>query len=130
MYNRKIDMGECKNADTIYNGDIYIAKLPVKTAEHIQDGIRPVIIVSNDKANKYSPVITVIPMTGNLDKKPLPTHVNVNHCGLSRNSIALVEQITSINKSCLISKIGDIRRNKRVRSDIKRAMLVQLDMDS
>ena len=124
MYNKKIELGECKN------GDIYIAKLPIKTAEHIQDGIRPVIIVSNDKANKYSPVITVIPMTGNLEKKSLPTHVVVDHCGLAKNSIALAEQITSINKSCLIGKVGDIRRNTQVQRDIKRAMLVQLDMDS
>ena len=80
-------------------GDIYTAELDADIDGSLQSGIRPVLIISNNKANEFSPVITIIPITSRLGKKKLPTHVYMTQCGLSRPSIALAEQITSINIS-------------------------------
>lgn len=106
-------------------GDIYMANLGEDEGS-LQAGLRPVIIVSNDLANEHSPVITVIPMTTK-KKKRLPTHVYIQDCGLPRPSLALAEQITSINKSKMITKMGSIQQTvyeKQVTSAIK----VQLSM--
>ena len=83
-------------------GDIYTAALGKRTKSSIQTGFRPVLIVSNNRANRFSPVVTIIPITGSRNKKKLPTHVHLTDCGLNRPSIALAEQITSIDKSRLI----------------------------
>ncbi len=88
----------------------------------IQGGERPVLIVSNNKANEHSPVITIIPISSKMTKRNLPTHVKVEKCGLTKPSIILAEQITSINKTRLLSKIGSICQTeyeKRVKSAIE-----------
>lgn len=106
-------------------GDIYMANLGEDEGS-LQAGLRPVIIVSNNAANEHSPVITVIPMTTK-KKKRLPTHVYIQDCGLPKPSLALAEQITSINKSKMIEKMGSIQQTvyeKQVTSAIK----VQLSM--
>lgn len=108
-------------------GDIYMATLNTDSEGSLQSGVRPVLIVSNDKANEFSPVITIIPMTSKLGKKRLPTHVYMNRCGLERPSIALVEQITSINKSSLTKKLGSIKQTM-YEEQIKNAIEIQLAM--
>lgn len=85
------------------------------------------LIVSNDKANEFSPVITIIPITSKLGKKKLPTHVYMKSCGLTKPSIALAEQITSINKSRLTKKVGSIKQTI-YEKQIKNAIEVQLSM--
>ncbi|MCM1259314.1 MAG: type II toxin-antitoxin system PemK/MazF family toxin [Roseburia sp.] len=106
-------------------GDIYMADLGEDEGS-LQAGMRPVIIVSNDAANKYSPVITIIPMTTKRKKK-LPTHVYIQDCGLPMPSLALAEQITSINKSHFIRKMGSIQQTV-YEEQVTAAIKVQLSM--
>lgn len=108
-------------------GDIYTAELDADIEGSLQSGIRPVLIISNNKANEFSPVVTIIPITSRLGKKKLPTHVYMTQCGLSRPSIALAEQITSINKSKLIKKVGSIKKTI-YEQQIKNAIGVQLNL--
>jgi mRNA interferase MazF len=93
----------------IKRGDIFLAKLPKNDCEksQIQHGVRPVIVLSNDKANKFSPVIHITPLTSKMTKNNIPTHVTLKEdCGIERESIALVEQSQLIDKSNLIHHIG------------------------
>ena len=108
-------------------GDIYMASLKQDDDGSLQSGIRPVLIVSNDKANEYSPVITIIPITSKLGKKALPTHVYMTSCGLTKPSIALAEQITSINKDRLTRRVGSIKKTI-YEKQIKNALEIQLSM--
>lgn len=57
-------------------GEIYFAKLPVQIDSRIQQGYRPVLVVSNDKNNYYSTVLSVVPLTSSKSKHQLPTHVD------------------------------------------------------
>ncbi len=61
----------------IRRGDLYYAELdPIVGSE--QAGTRPVLVVSNDVGNQYSPVIVIVPITSRrIGKKQLPTHVEV-----------------------------------------------------
>lgn len=109
------------------NGDIYMAQLDEDIGGSLQSGFRPVLVVSNDKANYFSPVINIVPITSKLGKKKLPTHVLLKECELLRQSIILVEQITSVNKSRLIRYMGSIKRTP-YEEKVKRAIGVQLNL--
>lgn len=86
-------------------GDIFYAIL-TPTIGSEQDGIRPVLIVQNNKGNRYSPTTIVIPITSSLSKKELPTHISLDNTkGLEKKSMALIEQIRTLDKSRLLTKI-------------------------
>ena len=106
-------------------GDIFWAELGRDADGSLQAGGRPVLVISNDKANEYSPIITIIPITSKMGKTKLPTHVLIKECGLSKPSIALAEQITSINKDRLDRKIGSIQHTVYV-GLVKKAIGIQL----
>ena len=91
----------------ITRGDLYYANLdPVVGSE--QGGLRPVLIVQSNKGNKTSPTLTVLPITSQ-NKPALPTHVSLfGACGLSDGSIALAEQLRTIDKSRLGRYIGSV----------------------
>ena len=62
---------------TIKRGDIYYATLnPVVGSE--QGGTRPVLIISNNTGNRYSPTVIIAPITSRVHTKAkLPTHIAV-----------------------------------------------------
>ena len=93
----------------IKRGDIFIADLnPVQGSE--QGGIRPVLIVQNDRGNRFSPTVICVAMTSQLSKNDLPTHVWVSakDSGLKSDSLVLCEQIRTIEKRRLKSHAGYI----------------------
>ena len=93
----------------IRRGDLYYAELdPIVGSE--QAGTRPVLVVSNDVGNQYSPVIVIVPITSRrIGKKQLPTHVEVKMPELLKNdSTALTEQIRTIDKLRLKEYIGSL----------------------
>ena len=106
--------------------DIWFANLPA-VAGSIQSGMRPVVIVSNNAANKFSPVITAVPLTSNLHKTVLPTHVLLREPGLKSPSLALCEQILSVDKSCLVKRIGSVE-SSFARLALRHALLVLLNL--
>jgi len=79
----------------------------------VQGGRRPVVIVSNNLHNKFSPTAIIVPTTGSKTKRPLPTHVDLiaSETGFIKNSVMLCEQITSIDKERLKWKITDLPLN-------------------
>lgn len=106
--------------------DIWIADIPeLGDGSHVQQGDRPVVIVSNDMANTYSPIVTVVPLTTKTRKKRLPTHVAVYGYGLHGRNLVLVEQITSIDRSRLQKRVGHID-SERVQQAISDAITVQV----
>ena len=111
----------------LFQFDICFAQLPLKEGSHIQGGRRPVVIMSNNNANKYSPVVTVVPLTSKLKKRSLPTHVTLFAEGLSTVSTALCEQLTTIDKSQLIRRVGTVS-DPEDRAALNRALAVQFGM--
>lgn len=93
----------------VKRGDIYYADLsPVVGSE--QGGVRPVLIVQNDIGNRFSPTVIAAAITSQQDKSKLPTHIKLSaeNCGLSKNSIVLLEQIRTIDKKRLQEKMGQL----------------------
>ncbi len=93
----------------VRRGDIFFADLsPVVGSE--QGGTRPVLVLQNDIGNQYSPTTIVAAITSQIDKAKLPTHVEVKvgEGGLERDSVILLEQIRTIDKSRLIEKVATL----------------------
>ncbi|MDM0587727.1 type II toxin-antitoxin system PemK/MazF family toxin [Clostridium perfringens] len=114
---------------TILKGDIWYVNLP-SNGDNIQSGVRPAIIVSNNIANKFSPVIQVVALTTKMAKAKIPTHVHLRvneNFGIKQDSIALCEQIISINKKNLVDKIGLLDEKNLRRID--EAMSLQLQIE-
>jgi len=109
----------------IRRGDIYYADLsPVVGSE--QGGIRPVLIVQNDMGNKFSPTVIAAAITSQRFKTNLPTHIQVDAqgCGLSKDSIVLLEQVRTIDKQRLKERMGNLDETDMNR--VNRALSVSL----
>ncbi len=94
---------------SVKRGEIYYADLsPVIGSE--QGGVRPVLIVQNDVGNKHSPTVIAAAITSQREKAKLPTHIELDatSCGLSKDSIVLLEQIRTIDKKRLKERMGEI----------------------
>jgi len=69
--------------------------------------MRPVVIVSNDVANTHSPIVSIIPLTTNLARVDIPTQTILHSRFLRCPSMALCEQITTIDKSRLKERMHE-----------------------
>jgi len=91
----------------VTRGEIFLADLnPVIGTE--QAGIRPVLVIQIDKANKVSPHTIIIPFTTKIREAILPSHTKIpgGIGGLKEDSVLLCEQIRVIDKRRLLRKIG------------------------
>ena len=102
----------------VKRGEIYYAdQSPVVGSE--QGGIRPVLIVQNDVGNRHSPTVIAAAITSQKDKAKLPTHISVQAatCGLTKDSIVLLEQIRTIDKRRLKDRMGALDPPSMTRVD-------------
>ena len=114
---------------TIRRGDIFYADLrPVVGSE--QGGIRPVLIVQNDIGNKHSPTVICVSITSKMNKAKLPTHVELSalEYGVIKDSVILLEQIRTIDKSRLREKLCHL--DNKVLDKINKALIVSLALDT
>ena len=110
----------------IKRGDIYYADLsPVVGSE--QGGLRPVLIVQNDIGNKFSPTVIAAAITSQTNKSKIPTHIPLNeNCGLSRESVILLEQVRTLDKTRLKEKMGHI--GEETMQQVNQAISVSLGL--
>lgn len=113
----------------IKRGDIFFAILgPVSGSE--QGGIRPVLILQNNRGNRFSPstICAVISSSHKKIAKTLPTHVHLDSrkTQLDSYSVVMCEQIKTIDKSRLVSKAGHL--DKKAMEDVEAAIRISLDM--
>ena len=105
---------------------VYLDLGQKKLNSSIQVGKRYAIIVSNDKANKYSTILEVIPFTSQ-QKRLLPTHLDVAGFGLTKQSTLLAEQVTTISKMRVIRKVGKIT-DEDIIKEINKKIIVSLGL--
>lgn len=113
----------------IKRGDIFYADLrPVVGSE--QGGVRPVMIIQNDTGNKHSPTVICAAITSKMNKAKLPTHVELqaSKYGLVKDSVILLEQVRTIDKSRLREKV--CRLDKNLLKKIDKALIISLSLDT
>lgn len=96
----------------------------------VQRGKRPVLIVSNDKNNRHSNTVNVMPLTTKMNKRNLPCHVEIldyERYGLNAPSTIMIEQIMTMPKDKLLYRCGKITDRKML-TEIYTAMKVQFPL--
>lgn len=91
----------------VKRGQIVMLDLPT-VAGSVQNGLRPCVIISNNKANKFSPNVIAVPLTSR-NKKDMPTHYALQPSkinGLKVTSTILAEQILTVSKNAIKRIIG------------------------
>lgn len=89
-----------------------------------QNNDRFAICIQNQIGNKFSPTIIVAFVTSQQTKSQLPTHVKIpaGHFGLPKDSIIMLEQVRTLDKRRIISRVGmldDITKKKvKIAKDI------------
>ncbi len=110
----------------IKRGEIYCADLsPVVGSE--QGGVRPVLVLQNDTGNRHSPTTIVAAITGCPTKAELPTHVAVRADGMHCDSVVLLEQIRTLDKSRFDIRLA--RLDKETMGRIDRALIASFGME-
>jgi mRNA interferase MazF len=91
-------------------GEIYLVSFDLTLGAEIQK-TRPALILQNDVSNRHSPITIVAAITSKFDKKLYPTEVLISakEGGLNTDSVALLNQIRSIDRQRLIKRLGKIK---------------------
>lgn len=109
-------------------GEIYNARLePVEGSE--QGGTRPIIIVSRDILNTYSPVVLAVPCTTyQSNERIFPTQALIRFPdgGLTRDSIAMADQVRVLSKTRLLKRLGQL--SDQSIEMINKALLIAFDL--
>lgn len=91
-----------------------------------QSGVRPALIVQNEKGNEHSPTTIICPLTSQ-EKHLQATHVNLTpeDCGIIKTSTLLCEQIRVIDKSRIKRKLGEVK-NREIIENINKKLLISI----
>lgn len=108
---RKYDIIYIKDTDEVKHGSV-------------QQNDRPAIVLQNDKGNIYSPTTIVAFLTSQIKRLDLPTHVIIDQHELKDRSMAMLEQITTVDKRDITRWIGTLNTDNRQKVD--NAMLISL----
>ena len=93
-------------------GEIYLVNFD-PTIGHEVKKKRPALIISNNIHNQYSPLITVAPLSSNVNKiYSFEVYTPKGTAGLNENSKIIIIQLRSIDKKRLLHKIGTIEDKK------------------
>lgn len=102
-------------------GEVWVVTLP-NAIGHQQKGIRPFVVTSNNKRNKFSPTIKGVTLSKQIHKRS-PVHVllHKSSCPFLRyDSIVNCEEVTTINKTQMIKKLGTLSQEQMIQIAIAR----------
>ena len=101
-----------RKVDTRFRrGDVLLIDLGQEGKGSEQKGKRPCVVISNNRGNGFSPVLTVLSVTSP-QKAVIPTHVEIEKSkenGLTYDkSLVLAEQVRTVSKERIIRKLGSL----------------------
>ena len=100
----------------VKRGEVYFADLDPAVGSE-QGGFRPVVIIQNDVGNTFS-TTTIAALTTNTRHSRMPTHVSISGSNEPpRDSVAMLEQLRTIDKSRLKSYVGRLSDKTMKRID-------------
>ena len=108
-------------------GDVYVVDFDPSRGSEIAK-TRPAIILQNDIANRYSPVTIVAAFTSQFGEKRYPTEVLVQppEGGLTTESVVLLNQLRTVDKSRLRKRLGAV--NAATMAKVDRALAVSIGL--
>jgi mRNA interferase MazF len=112
----------------VRRGEVFVAELSPRSGSE-QRGIRPVIVVSHDAFNEVAGwrSIIVVPVSSSgrqAARGPTAVSIETGVSGLTRKSVALCHQVTTLDRSKLTRRLGTLppRDAARVDQGLKAAL--------
>jgi mRNA interferase MazF len=109
-------------------GEVYWADLAPRSGSE-QQGRRPVIVISHDAFNQTQGwrSIIVVPLStsvGQAGRGPSAVLLSEGTAGLGKDSVALCHQVTTLDRSKLTQRIGELNSMdlRRLEDGLKAAM--------
>jgi mRNA interferase MazF len=108
-------------------GEIYLVNFDPTIGSEIRK-TRPALVLQNDIANRHSPTTIVAAISSQFREPLYPTEVLIAgpEGGLSVDSVALLNQIRSIDRQRLAKRLGAVRPATLER--VERAMQISLGL--
>lgn len=107
-------------------GEIWLVSLEPVTGHEIGK-TRPALVISNDKNNKFSDTITMLPITSKTEKiYPFETLITKEESVLPKDSKVKSNQIRTIDKKRLVKYMGKLQEAKL--KEVESAVLIHLDI--
>lgn len=108
-------------------GEIYLVNFDPTSGSEIRK-TRPALVLQNDIANRHSPITIVAAITSQFDEPLYPTEVLIKapEGGVSVDSVALMNQIRSIDKQRLVKRLGTVK--DETMTFVERAIQISLGM--
>lgn len=88
-------------------GDIYIAEKNL--TGNLYRIKQTVLVVSDYRESKISSFVTVVPIIDAAEQDKFLSYIFIGDYGMSEENIAVIEQITTLNKIQLLVKVGGIQ---------------------
>lgn len=123
-----------RNID-VHRMDIWFVELGKHPGTSVQEGCRPVLVISADDLNDRSRIVTVLPMTSKLKKEWMATHIPLSEeeiekaedYGYFDPSMVLAEQVTTVDKRQFRSYVGRVIHEGKIK-ELEGAAMAQLGM--
>lgn len=108
-------------------GEVYLVNFDPTIGAEIKK-TRPALILQNDIANKHSPITIVAAITSKHDDELYPTEVLIpaREGGLSVDSVALLNQVRSIDRQRLVKRLGKVK--PETMKDVDQAMKISFGL--
>ncbi|MBI3442908.1 MAG: type II toxin-antitoxin system PemK/MazF family toxin [Candidatus Sungbacteria bacterium] len=99
-------------------GEVYLVNFNPTIGSEIRK-TRPALVLQNDIANEYSPIVIIAAITSKFEYPLYPTDalVKKGEAGLPRDSVVLLNQIRSVDKRRLRKMIGKVENQTMIRVD-------------
>lgn len=108
-------------------GEIYLVNFDPTVGSEIRK-TRPALVLQNDIANRHSPITIVAAISSKFEDPLYPTEVLIAQPegGLGVDSVALLNQIRSIDRQRLTKRLGAVR--PATMDKVERAMQISLGL--
>ena len=108
-------------------GEVYLVCFDPTVGAEVRK-TRPALVIQNDVGNRHSPLTIVAAISSKFDDRLYPTEVLITppEGGLRERSVVLLNQIRSLDKRRLTTRLGRLSQESMALVD--RALLVSLGM--
>ena len=137
-FSKFVDVSKEKPDKRFHRMEIWFADLGYHDWRCIEEGWHPVLIISNNANNEFTPIVTVAPITSKTNKLYLPGHVFIDATDVSdngadipnfsfRSGSVLLEQIMVLDKRQLEKYAGKVISRERI-GILNQAIISFLDL--
>ena len=99
-------------------GEVWVVALDPAIGSEIRK-TRPAVIIQNDVGNRWSPATIVAAITSRTarDRYPIQVEEAAPEGGLERDSLILLDQLRTVDKSRLARRLGRLQSTTQARVD-------------